>query len=177
MSFVVALKDWVVEQLAAKLNTADLPGPPDLSGYLTEADLGTAAAADAGDFATAAQGAKADASDVDQITLTGDLALTIPVGRPAGQVYRAAITQDGVGGHTVTFGGASVTVDTTAGASTQIELRPTGSGWAVAYPPAAPTANATHLVPDPVHPGLYLMASGSSLTPDPDHTGLYMIGA
>ena len=142
MSFVVALKDWVVEQLAAKLNTADLPGPPDLSGYLTEADLGTAAAADAGDFATAAQGAKADASDVDQITLTGDLVLTLPVGHPAGQVYRAAITQDGVGGHTVTYDGNPVTVDTAAGASTQIELRPTGAGWAVAYPPAALTATA-----------------------------------
>ena len=100
---------------------------------IAELNLGTAAAADAGDFATAAQGAKADASDVDQITLTGDLALTIPEGHPAGQVYRCAITQT-TGGHTVTYGGNPVSVDTAAGASTQIELRPTGAGWVVAYP-------------------------------------------
>ena len=96
-------------------------------------DLGTAAAADAGDFATAAQGAKADASDVDQITLTGNLALTIPEGHPAGQVYRCAITQT-TGGHMVTYGGAPVTLDTTAGASTRIELWPvSGGGWTVRY--------------------------------------------
>ena len=148
MSFVVALKDWVVEQLAAKLNTADLPGPPDLSGYLTEADLGTAAAADAGDFATAAQGAKADASDVDQITLTGDLVLTLPVGHPAGQVYRAAITQDGVGGHTVAYGGAPVTVALTAGAVTTVELHPAGAGYAVRYPMADLDAQVSALAED-----------------------------
>lgn len=42
---------------------------------------------------------------------------------------------------------------------------------------SAAQVTGTYLVPDPVHPGLYLMASGSSLTPDPDHTGLYTIGA
>ena len=97
-------------------------------------DLGTAAAADAGDFATAAQGAKADASDVDQITLTGDLVLTLPVGRPAGQVYRCAITQDGVGGHTVTYDGNAVAVESAAGAETLVEIWP---GGAVVYPGAA----------------------------------------
>ena len=91
-------------------------------------DLGTAAAADAGDFATAAQGAKADASDVDQITLTGDLVLTLPVGHPAGQVYRAAITQDGVGGHTVTYGGTPLDIDMAAGATTRVAFAPKPGG-------------------------------------------------
>lgn len=99
-------------------------------------DLGTAAAADAGDFATAAQGAKADASDVDQITLTGNLVLTLPMGHPAGQVYRAAITQDGVGGHTVTYDSKPVTIDLTAGAATTVELHPVGAGSVVRYPQA-----------------------------------------
>ena len=95
--------------------------------------LGTAAAADAGDFATAAQGAKADASDVDQITLTGDLVLTLPVGHPAGQVYRVTLTQDGTGGHTVTYGPDTLVIDTTAGASTLVEIWPGGE---VTYPGA-----------------------------------------
>ena len=110
-------------------------------------DLGTAAAADAGDFATAAQGAKADASDVDQITLTGDLALTIPEGHPAGQVYRAAITQDGVGGHTVTYGPDTLTIDTDPGASTLVEIWPSG---------------------DVVYPGV---TGGGGLTATPDGSG------
>ena len=104
---------------------------------IAELNLGTAAAADAGDFATAAQGAKADASDVDQITLTGDLALTIPVGRPAGQVYRAAITQDGVGGHAVTFAsgidGTQAPVRTAANSQTIVEFYPLGGGKWRAY--------------------------------------------
>lgn len=134
-------------------------------------DLGTAAAADAGDFATAAQGAKADASDVDQITLTGDLALTLPVGHPAGQVYRVTFTQDGVGGHTVTYGGNAVTVALTAGASTTVELHPVGSGYVLRYPspvgditplgelPTPSTAYATS--PDPGN--IFLMDSEDRL--------------
>ena len=85
-------------------------------------------------FATAEQGAKADASDVATITLTAPLALTIPAGFPAGQVYRVTLTQDGTGGHTVTYGGQPVTVDLTAGASTQVEIWPDGE---VAYPATA----------------------------------------
>ena len=106
----------------------------DAAAQRTALGLGTAATTPATDYATAGQGAKADAGDVAQITLTGNLALTIPEGHPAGQVYRCAITQT-TGGHTVTYGGSPVTVDLAAGASTQIELRPTGSGWVVAYPP------------------------------------------
>ena len=101
------------------------------------------AAADAGDFATAEQGAKADASDVDQITLTGDLVLTLPVGRPAGQVYRVVFTQDGTGGHTVTYGGQPVTVDTTAGASTLVEVWPGGT---LVYPGSSAPAGASSAI-------------------------------
>lgn len=91
--------------------------------------LGTAATHAHGDYATAAQGAKADATEVHQITLIGNLALTIPEGFPSGQVYRAAIVQDGTGGHTVTYGGVTVPVDLTAGASTTVELWHDGSAW------------------------------------------------
>ena len=99
-------------------------------------ELGSAATTAATDYATAAQGDKADAADVGQITLTSNLALTIPEGFPTGQVYRATITQT-TGGHAVTYGGSPVTVDTTAGASTLVELWPDGS---IVYPEMATTA-------------------------------------
>ncbi len=83
------------------------------------------------------------ATEVEQVTLTDDLAYTLPATVGPNHTHSVVFTQDATGGHTVTYGGASVTVDTTAGASTQIELRPTGAGWAVAYPPAAPAATAT----------------------------------
>lgn len=80
------------------------------------------------------------ATEVEQITLTGNLALTVPEGHPAGQVYRCAITQT-TGGHTVTYGGSPVSVDLTAGASTTVELHPVGGGYVIRYPaPDAPTA-------------------------------------
>lgn len=100
--------------------------------------LGTAATTPATDYATAAQGAKADAGDVAQITLTAPLALTVPAGFPAGQVYRVTLTQDGTGGHTVTYGGAPVTVDLAAGASTLVEIWPGGK---VVYPGATGTGS------------------------------------
>ena len=48
------------------------------------------------------------------------------------------------------------------------------AAWWAAW---AAVAAATHLTPDPDHPGLYLMAAGTSLTPDPAHPGLYTIGS
>lgn len=98
--------------------------------------LGTAATHAHGDYATAAQGVKADASDVHQITLTGDLVLTLPVGHPAGQVYRCAITQPATPptGYTVTYDGTAVTVGTSPGAVTLVELHPVGAGYVVRYP-------------------------------------------
>ena len=83
---------------------------------------------------TAALGKVADTTAAHQITLTAPLALTVPAGFPAGQVYRVVFTQDGVGGHTVTYGGAPVSVDLTAGASTLVEVWP---GGRVVYPGAA----------------------------------------
>lgn len=74
------------------------------------------------------------AMEVEQVTLTGNLALTIPEGHPSGQVYRCAITQT-TGGHTVTYDGQPVTVDLTAGAETLVEIWPNGE---VAYPVATP---------------------------------------
>ena len=109
----------------------------DAAAQRSSLGLGTAATASVGDFATAAQGAKADASDVDQITLIGDLVLTLPAGHPAGQVYRAAITQDEIGGHTVMYDDQPVAVDLTAGATTLVEIWPDG---AIAYPSASPVS-------------------------------------
>lgn len=104
------------------------------SAAISALGLGTAAVADAGDFESAGAAAAAvDAVAVDQLVLTGNLALTVPAGFPAGQVYRVTLTQDGTGGHTVTYGGLPVTVDTTAGASTLVEVWPGGS---VTYPGA-----------------------------------------
>ena len=119
----VTVPDSLALPAAVKVPVVRLVGPTGAAA--TPADLGAA---------TAAQGAKADASDVDQITLTGDLVLTIPEGHPAGQVYRCAITQGGAGGYTVTYDGAPVTVDLAAGASTTVELHPVGAGYAVRYP-------------------------------------------
>ena len=110
----------------------------DAAAQRTSLGLGTASTASVGDFATAEQGAKADASDVAALTLTAPLALTVPAGFPAGQVYRVTITQDGTGGHTVTYGGAPVTVDLAAGASTLVEIWPGGK---VVYPGATGTGS------------------------------------
>ena len=123
----VTVPDSLELPAAVKVPVARLVGPTGAAA--TPADLGAA---------TAAQGAKADASDVDQITLTGDLVFTLPVGRPAGQVYRVVFTQDGTGGHTVTYGGEPVDVDTTAGAQTLVDLWPNGG---VAYPVTAPLSS------------------------------------
>ena len=105
---------------------------PDLSGYSpTTHDH-------AGDYDPAGTAAGLrDELAVDQITLSGPLVLTVPAGFPAGQVYRCALTQDGTGGHTVTYGGAAVTVDTAPNAVTTVELHPTGGGWVIAYPVTA----------------------------------------
>lgn len=112
----------------------------DAAAQRTALGLGTAATTPATDYATAAQGAKADASDVTQITLTGNLALTIPEGHPAGQVYRCAITQT-TGGHAVTYDGNAVAVDLAAGAVTTVELHPVGTGYVVRYPSVADLAS------------------------------------
>lgn len=110
-------------------------------------ELGSAATTAATDYATAAQGDKADAADVDQIVLTGNLVLTIPAGHPAASVYRATITQT-TGGHMVTYNDQPVAVDLTAGAVTTVELHPTGAGYVVRYPVADLDAQVSALAED-----------------------------
>ena len=74
--------------------------------------------------ATAAQGALADATTVEQVTLNANLDYTLPAGVPANTIHRVVFTQDGTGGHTVTYGGAAVIVETAAGAQTLVEIWP-----------------------------------------------------
>ena len=81
--------------------------------------------------ATAAQGVLADATTVEQVTLNANLDYTLPTGTPAGVVHRVVFTQDGTGGHTVTYGDLPLTIDLTAGATTLVEVWPSGD---VTYP-------------------------------------------
>ena len=151
--------------------------PTDLPAF------GTAATTDADDYATAEQGALADATKVQQVTLTAPLAYALPVGTPANTVHRVTFTQDGVGGHTVTYDGQPVSVDLTSGASTTVELHPVGAGHAIRYPVTNLDAQVSALAEDR---GSTLGASLSStyvamadflalLTEDPDNPGLYLL--
>lgn len=74
---------------------------------------------------------------VEQITLTGNLPYTLPVGLPPNRVHSVVFTQDAIGGHTVTFAGQPVAVGLAAGASTVVELHPVAGGHVVRYSPAA----------------------------------------
>ena len=87
---------------------------------------------------TAALGKIGETLAVRQVALTSNLIYTIPEGTPSGIVHRVVFTQDGTGGHTVTYGGAPVEVATAAGASTTVEFWPNGE---VAYPVAAPLSS------------------------------------
>ena len=143
---------------------------------------------------TAALGKIGETLAVRQVALTSNLIYTIPEGTPSGFVHRVVFTQDGTGGHMVTYNDLPVTVDTTAGAQTEVELWPNGAATrTVVYPGAAGSgadtepeaawwaawqamAAGTYLVPDPTHPGLYLPTAGSAMVEDPAHDGLYTIG-
>ena len=86
--------------------------------------------------------ALADTTAVRQITLTGPLAFTVPTDFPAGQVYRVTLTQDGTGGHTVTFAGSPLAIDGAANARTLVEFWPlAGGSWEVTYPGAPVTSS------------------------------------
>ena len=154
----------------------------DAAALRAAAELGSAATTAATDYATAAQGDKADAADVDQIVLTGNLALTVPAGFPAGQVYRVTLTQDGTGGHTVTYNDLPVTVDTTAGAQTEVELWPNGAATrTVVYPGAAGSGVDTEGVQDVVGAmvaaagGTYDDAAGTIILPTGGGSGGYPV--
>ena len=95
---------------------------------------------------------------VEQITLTAPLAYTLPAGTPSGVVHSVVFIQNNVGGHAVTYGGAPVTVDLAAGASTLVEIWPGGK---VVYPGATGTGSLdTEGVQDVV--GAMVAASGGS---------------
>lgn len=82
---------------------------------------------------TAALGKIGETLAVRQVALTSNLIYTIPEGTPSGIVHRVVFTQDGTGGHTVTYDDVPLTIDTTAGATTLVEVWPGGK---VAYPGA-----------------------------------------
>lgn len=87
---------------------------------------------------SAALGKIGETLAVRQVALTSNLIYTIPEGTPSGIVHRVAFTQDGTGGHTVTYGGSPVTVDLTDGSHTEVELWPNGTATrTVVYPNAA----------------------------------------
>ena len=65
---------------------------------------------------------------LEQVTLTGNLPYTLPVGLAPNIVHRVAFTQDATGGHTVTFAGQPVVVDLAAGASSTVEFHPVRGG-------------------------------------------------
>ena len=86
---------------------------------------------------------------VEQITLTAPLAYTLPTGLPSGVVHSTVFTQDNTGGHTVTYGGSPLTVDTTAGAQTEVELWPNGTATrTVVYPGAAAPGGSSTITAD-----------------------------
>ena len=98
---------------------------------------------------------------VQQVTLTGNLAYTLPSGAPADQVISVVFTQNTTGGNTVTYGGSPVTVDTTAGAQTEVELWPNGATTrTVVYPGAAGAGVDAEGVQDVV--GAMVAAAGGS---------------
>ena len=89
---------------------------------------------------TAALGKVGETLAVEQVTLTAPLAYTLPVGTPAGVVHRVVFTQDGTGGHTVTYGPDTLAIDTDPGASTLVEIWPGGE---VIYPGAVGSGGLT----------------------------------
>ena len=82
---------------------------------------------------TAALGKVGETLAVEQVTLNANLDYTLPTGTPAGVVHRVVFTQDGTGGHTVTYGPDTLAIDTDPGASTLVEIWPSGD---VVYPGA-----------------------------------------
>ena len=80
---------------------------------------------------TAALGKVGETLAVEQVTLNANLDYTLPTGTPAGVVHRMVFTQDDTGGHTVTYGDLPLTIDLTAGATTLVEVWPSGD---VTYP-------------------------------------------
>ena len=113
---------------------------------------------------TAALGKIGETLAVRQVALTSNLIYTIPEGTPSGIVHRVVFTQDGTGGHTVTYGGEPVAVDTAAGASTLVEVWPGGTlvypgASAPAGPSSAITADDTPAAPAEGESASYFVTS------------------
>ena len=79
----------------------------------------------------AALGKVGETLAVEQVTLNANLDYTLPTGTPAGVVHRVVFTQDDTGGRKVTYGDLPLTIDLTAGATTLVEVWPSGD---VTYP-------------------------------------------
>ena len=128
---------------------------------LTAADIGAA---------TAAQGALADATTVEQVTLTANLAYTLPADIPANTVHCVTFTQDGTGGHTVTYAGSALTIDPAPNAQTVTEWHPlAGGGWKITYPGASlQSVDAPELIRDTMAATL---VAGANVTITPNDAG------
>ena len=68
-------------------------------------------------------------TEVEQVTLAGNLPYTLPIGLAPNSVHPVVFTQDATGGHTVTFAGQPVVVDLAAGASSTVEFHPVRGGY------------------------------------------------
>ena len=93
---------------------------------------------------TAALGKVGETLAVEQVTLNANLDYTLPAGVPANTIHRVVFTQNGTGGHTVTYDGEPVAVDLTAGASTLVEVWPGGT---LVYPGASAPAGPRRSTP------------------------------
>ena len=80
---------------------------------------------------------------VHRVTLTDDLDYRIPDGSQD-FTHSVVFTQDATGGHTVTYGGTALNIDTTAAAKTAVDLVPDGAGnWTPRYTSPAGSAVTT----------------------------------
>ena len=91
---------------------------------------------------------------LEQVTLTGNLPYTLPVGLAPNIVHRVAFTQDATGGHTVTFAGQPVVVDLAAGASSTVEFHPVRGGYVALAAPLSSTYGRGVNAADPQFGGL-----------------------
>lgn len=112
--------------------------PADAVGTVDLVEVAEGGAPSAGVSSLAARVAALEAQPsgggypVQQVTLTGNLAYSLPADAPADQVVSVVFTQT-TGGHTVTYGPDTLAIDTDPGASTLVEIWPGGE---VTYPGA-----------------------------------------
>ena len=126
-------------------------------------DIVGAMVAGAGGTYDDAAGTVALPGEVEQVTLTEDLAYTLPAGVGPNRTHSVVFTQDATGGHTVTLGGVPLDVDTAPGARTLVQMWPVGGGDYVAVYPASAGGDAPTTPSEAwAHWGDSMTASGSS---------------